>query len=256
MEKITSRQNQKIKHIKALSDDRGYRKEQQCYVCDGEKLLWEALHDGVCVREIYWKEGHIPTLTGTDVSAVEYWLPESLFTYISPLKNSSGPVFTVEMPQTSLDKQCSSVVVLDTLQDPGNVGTVLRTANAFGIDMVVLTGACADIYHPKTVRASMGAMFRQRFLELGYTELPEFLSQQNLLLYGAALSAHTLDLRILSGKNQVAVAIGSEGKGLSQEILSLCHETVKIPMAPGCESLNAAVAASVIMWEISKHTLL
>ena len=136
------------------------------------------------------------------------------------------------------------------MQDPGNVGTVIRTANAFGIDAVILTGDCADLYQPKTVRSTMGAIFRQTVLQMPLSELPAFLRGQGLPLYGAALAAEAEDVRALSLAH-AAVAVGSEGKGLSGELLSLCEKKIILPMRPDSESLNAAVAASVLMWEMT-----
>ena len=139
--------------------------------------------------------------------------------------------------------------MLENVQDPGNVGTVIRTANAFRIGAVILCGCCADLYAPKTVRATMGAIFRQRVLTAEREELPALLRKNGLPLYGAALSASSQDIHTLD-LHRSAVAVGSEGKGLSEELLSLCAKQLIIPMNPDSESLNAAVAASVIMWEM------
>ena len=141
--------------------------------------------------------------------------------------------------------------MLETVQDPGNVGTVIRTANAFGIDAVILTGDCADLYNPKTVRSTMGAIFRQRVLTLEAAELKALLEKNSLPMYGAALHQNSALITDVSLKN-AAAAVGSEGRGLSGEVLAMCDKTVFIPMQPDSESLNAAVAASVIMWEMSK----
>lgn len=137
------------------------------------------------------------------------------------------------------------------MQDPGNVGTVVRTANAFGVGAVILVGECADLYNPKTVRSTMGAIFRQRVLSLGMTELTMLLEKNSLPLYGAALHRDSALITAVDVKN-AAIAVGSEGRGLSDSLLSLCRKTVFIPMQPESESLNAAVAASIIMWEMSR----
>ena len=116
---------------------------------------------------------------------------------------------------------------------------------------MILTGDCADLYHPKTVRATMGAIFRQKVLELDTAYLKDFLRDQGLPLYAAALDERAKDLRQVSLR-RAAVAVGSEGQGLSKAFLDLCDETVIIPMNPDSESLNAAVAAAVLMWEASR----
>ena len=143
------------------------------------------------------------------------------------------------------------VIVLEGVQDPGNVGTAIRTANALGMDAVVLTGACADLYGPKTVRATMGALFRQPVLTCATDELMQLLRANGLKLYGAALTDTAQDLRRVP-LTPAAVAIGSEGRGLSAELLAQCDGQIIIPMQPGAESLNAAVAAAVVMWEIAR----
>ena len=139
--------------------------------------------------------------------------------------------------------------MLDGVQDPGNVGTIMRTADAFDCDGVFLVSACADPYSPKTARATMGAVFRRDVYQCTADELCALLQKSNLPLYGTALRNDTVSLRDAE-LSRAAVAIGSEGRGLSAEILSKCEKTIKIPMSPRCESLNAAVAASVVLWEM------
>jgi TrmH family RNA methyltransferase len=143
------------------------------------------------------------------------------------------------------------VIVLEHVQDPGNVGTVIRTANALGMDAVILVGNCASVFGAKTARAAMGALFRQCVLELTMDELSALLKEQDLPLYGAALSARARDVRELD-LSRCAVAIGSEGQGLSGDLLSVCAGEVIIPMEPGSESFNAGVAAAIMMWEMRR----
>lgn len=143
-------------------------------------------------------------------------------------------------------------VLLENVQDPGNVGTVIRTAAALGVDTVILCGACADVYSPKTARATMGAIFRERIIHLDIDSAAELLHGCGMSLYGAALSERAADIRTTDLKN-AAVAIGSEGRGLSRELLALCDGELIIPMTRGSESLNAAAAASVVMWEMVRN---
>lgn len=249
MEHITSRKNRIIAHFKSLSSDSAYRRENSEFVCDGEKTLKEALAFNAEITAVIW--ANEPTVS-LDESVKQYSCPMELLQYASPLKNSNGPLFAVKMKRSTQNaEKHSHVMVLENLQDPGNVGTVIRTANAMGIDSVVLTGDCADLYNPKTVRATMGAIFRQSVFEMTLDEMGDYLRQNDLALYGAALSDKALDIRDVMMKS-VAVAIGSEGRGLSQELLALCDGQLIIPMRPDCESLNAAVAASIVMWEMAR----
>ena len=249
MEKITSRKNRIITHFRSLANDRAYRAECGEFICDGEKTLREALEYGAEIGCVLWKDAAGAIELAESVQ--QFVAPTELFEYASPLKSSQGPAFTVKMPDRSGKYKIERAIVLENLQDPGNVGTVIRTANAFNIDAVILVGACADLYNPKTVRASMGAIFRQRVMEMDIAQLDEFTQRQSLPLFGAALSENAADLRMVE-IHRAAVAVGSEGRGLSKELLDICGGELIIPMSPDSESLNAAVAASVIMWEMSR----
>ena len=246
MDTITSRKNAYIAHLRALASDGAYRREKGEFVCDGLKLLVEAAVCGAEILSVLWKEGGA---AGEADCPVQYLAPAELFDYASPMKNSPGPLFTVRI-RAGEEGRVDNAIVLENVQDPGNVGTVLRTASAFSIGAVVLCGDCADLYHPKTVRATMGAIFRQRVDCLSREELPNWLRRSGLRLYGAALSDTARDLREVDITHS-AVAVGSEGQGLSAELLALCADELIIPMDERSESLNAAVAASVLMWEMS-----
>ncbi len=229
--------------------DGTYRRKSGEFVCDGEKTLKEALFFGAEVTLVLW--GSEPSFEISD-SITQFSCPPDLMQYVSPLKNSSGPVFSVKIPRISADNEkISTAIVLENVQDPGNVGTVIRTANAMGTDIVILVGDCADLYNPKTVRATMGGIFRQKVLETDLDGLLDYVNRNGLKLYGAALSENAEDIRNINLKG-TAVAIGSEGRGLTTGLLKLCEAQTIIPMRPDCESLNAAVAASIVMWEMSK----
>jgi len=251
MEKITSRKNAFITHVRSLAGDKAYRNLHSEYICDGVKTLREALQFGAEVTAILWKE-EPDYVEGTEIIK-QFIAPEELFDYASPMKNSPGPLFTVKIPQRK-KTAVMNAIVLEGVQDPGNVGTVIRTANAFGIGAVVLTGNCADLYNAKTVRSTMGAIFRQNVVEVAAENMSAWLSENGLRLYGAALSDKAGDIRSINVTG-AAVAIGSEGRGLSREFLDICDGEVIIPMRPDSESLNAAVAASVVMWEMSRTVL-
>ena len=249
MDRITSRKNAFIMQLRALASDAEARREQGAFVCDGLKLLGEAVENGAEILSVLWKEGGALSEIDCPIQVVA---PAELFDHASPMKNSPGPLFTVRIPVDPKDGKIENAIILENVQDPGNVGTVLRTASAFSIGAVVLTGDCADLYSPKTVRATMGAVFRQRVLRLDRSELPAWLEEHGLPLYGAALSKDAQDLRGLD-LTHAAVAVGSEGQGLSPELLALCRGKVIIPMDARSESLNAAVAASVLMWEMVRE---
>lgn len=247
MENLTSRKNKKLLYLRTLATDPAVRREAGEFLCEGMTTLDDALAAGAEIGMVLWGGEAQKVLTG---DFEQYSCPQEIFQSVSPLKNSKGPVFTVKIPIWDLEQPISKAIVLESVQDPGNVGTVIRTANAFGVDAVLLVGECADLYGPKTVRATMGGIFRQRAFAVSRDELSGLLGKNCLKLFGAALSDSALDVRAAE-LSHCAVCIGSEGGGLSRELLELCSGQVIIPMKPGCESLNASVAAAVIMWEMT-----
>jgi TrmH family RNA methyltransferase len=245
MNEIKSRKNPLIAHFRKLGADAAYRRESGEFLCDGEKLLGEAIAYGADVTAVLYS-GAAPD--GLPDTVPTYMADYTLIETVSPLKAPQQVVFSCRMPKLSAFSDVKGcTIILEGLQDPGNVGTIIRTAAAFGITRVLLTGGCADPYNPKTIRATMGAVFRQPVADTDLEGI-KALKKQGVRLYGAALAPGSLDIREVSLES-AAVAIGSEGRGLSEDLLALCDETIIIPMLPTSESLNAAVAASIVMWE-------
>ena len=247
-EELRSRQNPTIRRLRALASDAAFRRTEGEYLCDGGKLLAEAIEKGAEIRCVLWKERVEDMPLPGNVK--QYTADTDLFDYVSPMKNSPGPLFTLAIPAEAAPR-FDRAILLENVQDPGNVGTVIRTAAAMGVDTVLLCGACADVYSPKTARATMGAIFREKLFHCTAAEAKALAAQNGLPLYGAALSDRASDIRELDVKNAV-VAIGSEGRGLTAELLGLCDGEVIIPMAAGSESLNAAVAGAIVLWEMAR----
>ena len=248
MERITSRKNPLLEQIRRL-DGGAYRRERGEFLCDSPKLVEEALRHGVQVTALVVSDGTaLPEGLSAPVRCVT--VPADVMASVSPLRTPQGMLAVCRMPDTALPDVLTGqrYVVLDGVQDPGNVGTVIRTADAFGCDGVVLLSGCADVYSVKTLRASMGAVFRVPVWQTDAASLRARLDAAGLPLYGAALRDDTADVRALE-LHRCAIAIGSEGRGLTQQVLALCDRTVRIPMAAHCESLNAAMAAAVLLWE-------
>ena len=242
MEHITSLKNPKVAAWKALKDRKG-RRESGCFLVEGRKMVEEALASAFDVETVLVQEGmELPD----GLTMPVYELPEHVLAAVCDTKTPQGIAAVVRMKeQSALGKH---IVVLDGVQDPGNVGTILRTLDAFEADGLVLLPGCADPFSPKTVRSSMGAVFRRPVWTCTAETFAQVLRGSGLRLLGAALRDDTVDARA-ADYTRAVLAIGSEGRGLSEEVLALCDETVRIPMSPRCESLNAAVAASVLLWE-------
>ncbi|MBQ3103053.1 MAG: RNA methyltransferase [Oscillospiraceae bacterium] len=249
VETITSRTNALCTHIRKLASSAAYRRETGEFLCDSPKLLKEALlWKGEILCVVFTEGTELPALD-EHVRLVK--VSSELMESISPMRAPQGVLFTCRMPRQNLPEtlEGSRYVVLDGVQDPGNVGTILRSLDVFDADGLVLLAGCADLYNPKTVRATMGALFRRNVWNCTAEELKETLKRSHIPLYGAALREDTVDARKVD-YSRAAVAIDSEGRGLSDEMLALCDRTIRIPMSERCESLNAAIAASVLLWEM------
>ena len=246
MEHITSRHNPLMGHIRKLVGSAAYRRATGEFLCDSPKLLQEALLWQAEITAVV-STSPLPRLP-EHIRQVQ--VPEDVMASISPVKTPQGVLFTCRLPQLPLPQTLTGrrYVLLDGVQDPGNVGTVWRTADAFGAAGLFLLPGCAEPFAPKTVRATMGACFRLPVWEGTLEDLTGLLARSAVSLYAAALRDDTEDIRSVP-LGSAAVVIGSEGRGVSQPVLDACRATLKIPMRDRCESLNAAVAASVVLWE-------
>ena len=250
-ESITSRANPLLARVRKLNSRRAFRREEGAFAAEGPKLLAEALRWGGERGAVICAPGvELPELpAGTRVAEVS----DSLLASVADTQSPQGIAFICKGKALSVPGRLTGgrYLLLDGVQDPGNVGTIWRTADAFGTDGLLLCEGCADPWNPKTVRATMGAVFRLPVYECALETAAERLAAAGLPLYAAALRDDTADVRELD-LGRCAVAIGSEGRGVSQRTLELCERTVKIPMSSRCESLNAAVAAAVVLWEMAR----
>ena len=250
-EHITSRKNPLMTQIRKLAASRSARREQGLFLGDGVKLLEEALRWSAPLTAVVVTEGTALPPMPEDVRLVE--VPGDVMASISPMESPQGALFLCRMPETAPPVRLTGkrYLVLDGLQDPGNVGTIWRTADALGADGLLLVNGCADPWNPKTVRATMGACFRLPVYETTAAALPLLLEEAGLPLYATALREDTVDIKT-ADLSRSAVVIGSEGKGISRELLDMSQKTLKIPMRERCESLNAAAAAAIVLWEMER----
>lgn len=248
MERITSRQNSLLAKTVKLQQNRKYRRQEGLFVGDGTKLLLEAVKwapewlQAVILRD----DVKCPELPG-HVRAVQ--VSGQLMEQISMMEAPEGALFLCKMPAETESELLPGTLVLDGIQDPGNVGTILRTADALDVP-VLLTEGCADPYNPKTVRATMGAIFRNPPGQISREALVNTCREKQIPLLATALSERSRDLRSADMKHS-AVIIGSEGRGVSDFLLEHSDGQIIIPMHPRCESLNAASAASIVLWEMT-----
>ena len=241
MKHITAKDNPTLKFIQKLLKSAKFRRESSAFVCEGKRLCEDALFSGCEIISLivsYTALDKYSDLTEkiSQKSEEAIVLPDSLYAKISDTKTPQGilcVIKTLDNPSLFDKIKCNGkFLALDNIQDPVNLGTILRTAEAFGIDGIILSSDCCDIYSPKVVRGSMGAVFR-----LSYTIVD---------------SGNAEKLTDISFDGSCVVCIGNEGNGLRRSVIGACGKAFTIPMNGRAESLNAAIASSVIMWEMVK----
>ena len=245
---ITSRKNPLLVQIRRLASSRGARRSAGMFLGDGVKLLEEALKWGAPLETVVYSEGLDGPELPPEVRTVR--VPEDVMAFISPMESPQGALFLCRLPEKKTYAPTPGCLLLDGIQDPGNLGTILRTADALDIPVTLLEG-CADPYSPKTVRASMGAVFRTQPVKADWAEVKAACGVAGIPVAVTALSQRAKDLRNADLRG-MAVVIGSEGQGVRREILESADGELIIPMNKRCESLNAAVAAAIVMWQMKQ----
>ena len=248
---ISSKANSKIKNVVALQKHSKTRKEQKAFVVEGLKMFEELPREKI--KEVYATEAFASKYESLLAGMVVEIVDEKIFELMSDTKTPQGVLCVAKQMDYELtellEKPETFLLILEDLQDPGNVGTIFRTAEGAGVDGIILSENCVDIYNPKTTRATMGSIYRIPFL---YTDdmgaVLKELEKKKITTYAAHLQAKTAYDQEDYQKGS-AFLIGNEGKGLSKELTKVAKKLIKIPMAGEVESLNAAVAATVLMYE-------
>ncbi len=245
--RITARKNPLMQQVKKLFSSRKARVESGLFVADGTKLLQEAVRFYPGLDTVILSDG-VEADVPEQVRLVR--VPSDVMESISPMAAPQGAIFLCKLPQPQPLVATAPMLLLDGIQDPGNLGTILRTADALNVQVVLLEG-CADPYSHKVVRASMGAVLRNQPLTSTWEEVKQALNEKKIPIAVTALSEQSVDIRsaLLC---KMAVVIGSEGQGVRQEILESVDHRLIIPMNANCESLNAAVAASIVLWQMGQ----
>ena len=246
-QRITSRKNPLLQQVKKLLSSRKAREEAGLFAADGVKLLAEAVRWYPGLDTVILSDG-----VHADVpeSVRLFRVPEDVMASISPMESPQGALFLCRLPERKAYVPQLGCLLLDGIQDPGNLGTILRTADALDIPVTLLEG-CADPYSPKTVRASMGAVFRTQPVKADWAEVKAACGVAGIPVAVTALSQRAKDLRNADLRG-MAVVIGSEGQSVRREILESADGELIIPMNKRCESLNAAVAAAIVMWQMKQ----
>lgn len=261
MQTITSKDNELIKHIRKLKDKK-YRDESNEYVVEGVKLVEEAVKENAKIKQIIVCEDttrtyEIPTHIMLEIAKYEcISVSDKIFNIITQVTNPQGIMAIIEKnaQNAKIDYTQDIIVVLDDVQDPGNLGTILRTVDSIGLNQIIVSKGTADAFNSKVVRSTMGAIFRIKIIEV-----------ENLTQAIKEMRKHHFKLMVtsLQTKNSIydidfykkIIVIGNEANGVSKEIQDMADEKAKIPMLGRTESLNASVAAGVVMYEYVRQKL-
>ena len=263
---ISSKANSLVIRMAKLKDKK-YRKAEGLFRFDGVKLFYEAIEKGVKIEYVFVKESASEAIKlavkESGIVAKVYLLSDDVFAKLTDEQSPEGVItvcpylenVTVASDPLAIAKETKGKItlILESVRDAGNLGTIIRTAKAFSIDNLIISSDCADVYNPKTVRAAMGALFSQNIVEVeSISALIGEMRKEGARVYAAALKNDAKKLGSFDLELGNAIVIGNEGHGLSDEVITASDECLFIPMEQGSESLNASIAASVCMWELYK----
>lgn len=237
-----STDNKKIKNIKKLNNKK-YRDEFNEFLIEGEHLVIEAYKSGL-LKELILEEG-----TDFNLDINTSYVTSNILKYISELDN---PPKIMGICNKLKEKEIGNkILILDDIQDPGNLGTIIRSCVAFNIDTIVLSKSSVDLYNSKVIRATQGMIFNINIIERNLLEFIPILKNQNYKIYGTKVNGGK-SLKNVEKSEKFAIIMGNEGRGVNPDILDLCSDYIYIDMNKSCESLNVGVATSIILYELDK----
>ncbi len=252
---ITSKENEFIKHVKKLRDKK-YRDVEKEYMIEGIKLVAEAIQEKAPIKQIILcddceKNAAIPKDLMYEIAKYEcVYVTEKIFKYLSGVQTPQGILAIIERnnQDTEIDYNQDIIVALDDVQDPGNLGTILRTVDSIGLTQILVSKGTADAYNPKVVRSTMGAIFRVKIIEC--EDLKQTLKEIKKHKFKIVVSSLQTENTIYDiHYHKKVIVIGNEANGVEKEIQDMADEKVKIPMLGKTESLNASVATGIILYE-------
>lgn len=262
MQRISSKDNSLIKHIKRLKEKK-YRDEYGEYIIEGLKLIKEAIQENVDIKHIVVCDGcdnseMIESHLKYEMARLDFiYVPQNIFKLLSDVENPQGILAVIGKTSKEIDIDINEdiILALDDIQDPGNLGTILRTADSVGLKQILVSKGTADSYNPKVVRSTMGAIFRVKVIECNSLKNSiKELQNKDYKVMTTSLKAKKTIYEVDYKKK--IIVIGNEANGVSKEILNLADEKVIIPMLGKTESLNASVATGVILYEHVRQKLL
>jgi TrmH family RNA methyltransferase len=252
VEVIRSRDNKTIKEIKKLHE-RKHRNQQKKFIVEGQRFVKEALESDFEIEYVIINESVMDKFSDLKIEETSKLIvTETVFKDLCDTKMPQGIMAIVKNKEVKINTDAGFYVLLDKVQDPGNMGTIIRTANAAGANGVILTKGTVDIYNEKTLRATMGSIFKIPIIIDEDLKFVSELKNSGFILVCSSLDTDKNFYEInLSGK--VIIALGNEGNGISNEIYNICDERVKIPMPGSAESLNVGIASGIMMFEVVRQ---
>lgn len=261
---ITSKENHLVKQWKQLSSDGKTRKKQALFACEGARLCADAALSGVGVCAVLYTAQAAKTYGDRlqivlDVAKNAYEITPQIAAFMADTQSPQGVFCICEMQKHILSPENlrpnGKYLALEDVQDPSNLGTVIRTAEALGIDGILLSAGCCDVYSPKVLRGSMGGVFRLHILHTAdMCETAVALRDAGMHTYACVPADTATPISELSFAEGCVCFIGNEGNGLRRSTIDACERSVTIPMAGRAESLNAAMAAGIVLWEMTRPT--
>ncbi len=258
---ISSKDNETIKKLKKLKDKK-YRDQENCYIIEGIKLIKEAINENAKIKLIIVcddckQENNIDADAKYEIAKYEcIYVTEKIFLSLTNVVNPQGILAVIEKEKSNnvINYDEDLFLVLDDIQDPGNMGTILRTADSLNLKQIIVSKGSSDIYNPKVVRSTMGAIFRVNIIESD--NLVKTLKDMKKHKIKIVTTSLQTDKKIYDvNYEKSAIVIGNEANGVSNEVLELADEKVKIPMPGKTESLNASVATAIILYEAMRKNL-
>ncbi|CAM3314926.1 TrmH family RNA methyltransferase [Vagococcus fessus] len=254
MKEITSTKNAYIKELKKL-DKKKYRDETNRYIVEGEHLVQEAIKAGASIESVLYTETGQTLFEAMSkvVSTVEeeYIVTEEVMKTLSSVPAPQGIMAVVRKEKEEEIPKSGTFLLLDGVQDPGNVGTMIRTADAAGIKTVILGEGTTDIYNAKVLRSMQGSHFHVTVRQAVLTEVIAEMKETNIPVYGTELNPEAVSYRTVEKTSEFALVMGNEGQGVSEEVLALTDKKLYIPIVGQAESLNVAIAAGILMFSLT-----
>ncbi len=258
---ITSRENRFIREYRRLLSDGKYRRQTRRFALEGARLCEDAVHSDVPLVAVFYTaqaaEQYPSQLAALSVCKQRFLIPDTLASYIGDTTTPQGIFCICERPNRTFDFDSiipsGRYAALEAVQDPSNLGTMIRTAEALGLDGFLLSEGCCDPYNPKVLRGSMGGVFRLPLYMVN--DMPAQLSvlaKRGFTTVACVVDSNVTPITALPLNGATVVVIGNEGNGLTKETITACTEKATIPMAGRAESLNASMAAGIVFWEIMR----